>query len=301
MSPDERVQSEDSWVQWLKEGLEGAARVKRRKKEPDHEAFAQLSLANGLSPPAPVPPPLASGPPSQYQHTLIPPAPLPFPQPQAHPYTNRSAPNPFGAPVTPPLQQGESHLTSSTVTPTSHSDIEPSLSPPFSMGGEESFGLGLGLGLSAPGGLEGTSRSSAQSLEDAEMRPNRGTYDIDPHRVYIASLSDDETSPPPSPPSSSLAFHPSLLANGSAPFPPSPLPPSLVPSPSAGPLILYRPLKFGPEAEREKQEQEEEEKRASRKAELDEFRRQQEMEERMESVEEVLDAQEGVEMMDLDG
>lgn len=146
--------------------------------------------------------------------------------------------------------------------------------------------------------------SYEESFQDEEMRPNRGTYDLDPHRVYIASLSDDdddEEEEAPTRTPTSLELHPTLLARTSAqPFPPSPLPPELLAStPGAGSLILYRPLKFG----RELEEQEEEERRGKREEELRAFRREQAMQEREEEVdvERMGEVEEGVEMMDLDG
>jgi len=92
------------------------------------------------------------------------------------------------------------------------------------------------------------SSSPNPSLDDVSMRPAQSSYDISPHRVYVASLDDsDDDDPSPARPSSPVVLPPG--ATGSYPLPPRPLPRHLLPStllpPGQGALTLYRPLTFG--------------------------------------------------------
>ncbi|ORY89081.1 hypothetical protein BCR35DRAFT_300880, partial [Leucosporidium creatinivorum] len=222
---------------------------KRRKREPDHEAFAQLSLVNGLSPVNPsLSLPTAPPPHQQTGFHLVPPLPS-------------SAP-----PTTPPLQQGPSHLASSF--PSINTNLEPSPSPqslgfaPPTSPSADSFGLGLQL--------EDVGMSLEQPMDQ--------------------TMEDDPLPPPPAPASSptsssqGLELHPTLLAQRS-PSPPLPsLPPSSLPlNPSRSresnplPSLLFPSTPTSPPSAAE---QEKERRRAKKVEEFDEFRREQEREER---------------------
>ncbi|GAA6028946.1 hypothetical protein JCM8097_001519 [Rhodosporidiobolus ruineniae] len=157
--------------------------------------------------------------------------------------------------------------------------------------------------------------------EEVDMRPPAAQWDIDPHRVYVASLDDDEDEAPNSEKEGAvvnpLALH---SASSSSALPPAVLSslrasssnPSGASNPQAGSLILYRPppafpgalgssaspstLPSEPEGARERVRRERKER------EWEEYRRRAEREER--GHDEAAQGEEGEgegEGMDLDG
>lgn len=82
------------------------------------------------------------------------------------------------------------------------------------------------------------------------MRPAPSSYDLSPHRVYVASLDDsDDESEPAGRPASPVILPPGVAGAAGIPLPPRPLPRHLLPPvglpPGQGALTLYRPLTFG--------------------------------------------------------
>jgi hypothetical protein len=163
------------------------------------DAFANLSLAAVPAVPQ-----------------VFPPSPPPIRTPAYTHYPPLLTPNPSILPVTPPMQQGESH----------HSE---NVQPPLIM-----------------------TPDPPQHEEDASMSilPPPTQFEISPNRIYVTSLSDSPPSSPPTPrldPIPRLELHPLLLA---AAAPRNLLPPSVIGGVtgggSSGALILYKPLTYTP-------------------------------------------------------
>lgn len=182
-------------------------RPKRVRQSLEFEpAFASLSLAT------PAPPPFG-------QHVVPPPAVgLPGPHPPLIPYPAHAA-----LPVTPPLQQGESH----------HSD-EPARPLPETP---------------SPGGTDREGMEAGGEEEEDGMDSDE-VVRVDPHVVYVHSLDDSPTLEPT--PLPDLEVHPLALRGG-----PGLLPESLWKR-DTGALVLYKPVlvdREKVEAERVKEEE----------------------------------------------
>ncbi|BGP18693.1 hypothetical protein JCM10213_006914 [Rhodosporidiobolus nylandii] len=233
--------------------VEDRPRVKRVKREPDHEGFARLSLASP-----------AVGGKGNAQQLPTPPLFSPFSYPPIAP----SAPSVFS---NPPSSPTSSAFPAAPPTSPVHATSRATLSAaPKQAGLPAAGGLpeqprfpspffapslpGAGAGAATGGGGGAVSAASipeeqpAQQAEDeVDMAPAASSWDIDAHRVYVASLED---SPPTSTtPLPDLSVNPLALTSASSSS--STLPPevlsSLRPSSSSnqpGSLILYRPPPF---------------------------------------------------------
>ncbi|GJN92343.1 hypothetical protein Rhopal_005373-T1 [Rhodotorula paludigena] len=211
---------------------EGRRTAKRRRVAPDHEAFGRMSLASPLgvtspglpSPTAPPTLPQNSGgylpsvpiganaqqlptPPSIVSSSRAPAlTPLHVPSAAAPPSL------PAGSPLPLHLQQRDvrSPLSSSPTLPSASLPAAPPTSPVASAhGGARAPNGGAGqlptvpwsqsafFPAAPPAAASDSSRPAAdadaeEEDDEIEMRPAAGSWDLDPHRVYVASLSDDD-------------------------------------------------------------------------------------------------------------
>ncbi|BGP42342.1 hypothetical protein JCM10449v2_006347 [Rhodotorula kratochvilovae] len=190
--------------------------TKRLRVAPDHEAFERLSLASPAGGNAVAGAPLASS----FHALALQQAPsYPFaapPRPAGAQLPAPPLPHAFPAPISLPLAPSSSPTTRTTSLPAAPPTSPVSSSFPAPVG-PPAAGTGLPTVPWAQSAFfragEPALQRGQEEQEEVTMLPARGSIDLSPHRVYVASLDDDSPPPSPSPPAAAepVAINPLAL------------------------------------------------------------------------------------------